>query len=176
MIKRVAITGPESTGKSWLAKRLAAYFNTVWVEEYAREYLVEKGANYKFEDVVNIAKGQQKKEQELLLKANKFLFCDTEPMVTKIWSEVVFNKYDKWIENEIANNPYDLYLLCYSDLPWEPDPLRENPYNRKELFELYLNELSTRGYNYWIVKGEGEARFESALEGMSRGLRSVQGL
>jgi len=163
MIKRIAITGPESTGKSWLSKRLADYFDTVWVEEYAREYLETNGADYHYEDIVKIAKGQKAREDALINKANKLLFSDTEPLVTKIWSEVVFNKCDPWIENEIATHPYDLYLLCYPDLPWEFDPLRENPDNRLELFELYLKELSTRGYNFKIVKGVGEERFEKAV-------------
>jgi NadR type nicotinamide-nucleotide adenylyltransferase len=162
MIRRIAITGPESTGKTWLSKKLAQYFNTVWVEEYAREYLQSNGQDYRFEDIVKIAEGQKKREEALLLKANKMLFSDTEPVVTKIWSEVVFGKCDRRIENEIINNPYDLYLLCYPDLPWEPDPLRENPDNRLELFELYRKELLKHKLNFKIVKGNGEKRFENA--------------
>jgi len=163
MVKRIAITGPESTGKSWLASRLAEEFNTIWVTEYAREYLEKNGADYGFDDILQIAKGQKRQEELLLEDANKFLFSDTDPIVTKIWSEVVFGKCDKWIENEIATHPYDLYLLCYPDLPWEPDPLRENPDNRLALFELYLEELSTRGYIFKIVKGVGEERLENAV-------------
>jgi len=163
MVKRIAITGPESTGKSWLASRLAEEFNTIWVTEYAREYLEKNGADYGFDDILQIAKGQKRQEELLLEDANKFLFSDTDPIVTKIWSEVVYNKCDPWIENEIATHPYDLYLICYPDLPWEPDPLRENPDNRLELFELYLEELSTKGYNFKIVKGVGEERLKNAV-------------
>ncbi len=163
MIERIAITGPESSGKSWLAKRLAEHFNTVWVEEYARTYLEKNGADYRFEDIAKIAAGQKEMERQSLRKANKILFCDTEPIVTKIWSSVVFGKVDDWIEKEIDTNPYGLYLLCFPDLPWEPDPLRENPDNRTELFELYLKELNTRGFNFKIVKGNGEQRFQNAL-------------
>ena len=164
MIKRIAITGPESTGKSWLSKRLADFFNTEWVEEFAREYLKINVADYHYEDIVKIAKGQKERENTAIKKANKLLFSDTEPIVTKIWSEVVFGKIDTWIEDEIKSNPYDLYLLCYPDLPWEPDPLRENPDNRIELFELFLKELSFRGYNFKIVKGVGEERFKNAVK------------
>ncbi len=164
MIRRVAITGPESTGKTWLAKKLAGYYNTVWVAEYAREYLQQNGSNYSYNDILEIAKGQKTREEQLLLQAKKVLFSDTDPLVTKIWSEVVFGKCDPWIENEIQNNPYDLYLLCYPDIPWEPDPLRENPDNRLGLFELYLKELSNRKLNYRIVEGEGEQRFQTALK------------
>jgi NadR type nicotinamide-nucleotide adenylyltransferase len=163
MIKRIAITGPESTGKSWLSKRLAEYFDTVWVEEYVREYLELNGVNYHYEDILRIAEGQKAREDMAINKANKLLFSDTEPIVTKIWSEVVYSKCDPWIENEIATHPYDLYLICYPDLPWEPDPLRENPDNRLELFELYLEELSTKGYNFKIVKGVGEERLKNAV-------------
>lgn len=175
MVKRVAITGPESTGKSWLAKKLAMHYHTVWVDEYAREYLKKNGADYCYEDIVKIARRQKQKEQQLLSKANKLIFCDTEPMVTKIWSEVVFGTVDKWIEQEIIANPYDLYLLCYPDLPWEPDPLRENPDNRTALFELYQQEFSSRGYNFRVVKGTGKERFNNALLFVNALMEDIRG-
>ena len=160
---RIAVTGPESTGKSWLAKKLAERFNTVWVPEYAREYLENRAGNYVFEDIVEIAKGQKREEEKMLSKANRLLFCDTEALVTKIWSEVVFGKVDTWILNELRNNPYDLYLLCYPDLPWEPDPLRENPDDRDKLFEIYKKELDNYNLNYKIISGVGEQRLDNAI-------------
>jgi NadR type nicotinamide-nucleotide adenylyltransferase len=172
MLKRVAITGPESTGKSWLAKKLAKHFNTVWVSEYAREYLEAKGPQYDFDDIAFIAKVQKEREESLANVATDVLFCDTEPLVTKIWSEVVFNKCNPWIENEINSNPYDLYLLCYPDIDWEPDILRENPDNRMELFELYVKELEAHGLNYTIIMGQGDKRFDNALNAVNRLLKT----
>ncbi|RLD91370.1 MAG: ATPase [Bacteroidetes bacterium] len=168
MLKRIAITGPESTGKSWLAKELAKHFNTVWVPEYAREYLEVNGPEYDFDDIVFIAKGQKEREESLANVATNLLFCDTEPLVTKIWSEVVFNKCDPWIEFEIKKYPYDLYLLCYPDIAWDPDILRENPDNRLELFELYVKEMKVRNLPYTVIRGQGKERLKYALNVVSR--------
>jgi NadR type nicotinamide-nucleotide adenylyltransferase len=162
-IIRVAVTGPESTGKTWLAKKLAEHFNTVWVPEFAREYLKKNGNNYNYNDILNISKGQKKLELQLLHKANGYIFSDTDPLVTKIWSEIVFGKCDLWIINEIKENPYDLYLLCYPDLLWEEDPLRENPNDRDKLFEIYKNEMENNNLNFNIVKGFGENRLKNAV-------------
>ncbi len=163
-ILRIALTGPESTGKSWLAKRLADYYHTVWVPEFAREYLEKKNGQYGFEDILQIAKGQKQSEKQLIAKANRLIFTDTESIVTKIWSEVVFGRCDPWIQEEIKNHPYDLYLLCYPDLPWEPDPLRENPDNREELFRLYKQELETRRLPFSIIRGMGQERLQKAIQ------------
>ncbi len=169
-VYKIAVTGPESTGKTKLSECLAGYFNTVWVPEYAREYLQKKGGNYDFGDIVKIAKGQKRREDEALRQASKFLICDTDPLVTKIWSEVVYGKVDPWIINEVENNPYDLYLLCYPDLPWEPDPLRENPDDRDKLFEIYYNELEKRNYNFKVIKGTGEERCKNAVSAVKNSL------
>jgi NadR type nicotinamide-nucleotide adenylyltransferase len=171
-IMRIAITGPESTGKSWLAEQLAGRFRTVWVPEFARAYLEGKGGHYDYEDIVRIARGQKALEQKLLPEANQYLFCDTDPLVTRVWSEVVYGKCDPWILKEIRENPYDVYLLCYPDLPWEPDPLRENPDDRDRLFELYKQTLEDEGLPYTVIKGAGNERLKNAvraIENMDRG-------
>ena len=162
-IYKIAVTGPESTGKTWLAKNLAKYYNTVWVPEYAREYLNKTGGKYHYEDILKIAKGQKKSEEKIAGKANRLLFTDTDLLVTKIWSHVVFNKVDPWIINELTKARYDFYLLCYPDLPWESDPLRENPDDRDKLFDLYKKELDSYGFNYGIVNGQGQLRLENAI-------------
>ena len=141
MLERIAITGPESTGKSELSIKLADHFSTIFVSEYSREYLRNRGANYTIEDVLNIAKGQLNAEERVAYKANKLLFCDTDMLVAKIWCNEVFNECPEWIENKVIEHKYDLYLLCYPDLEWESDPLRENPNNREYLYEQYLKEL-----------------------------------
>jgi NadR type nicotinamide-nucleotide adenylyltransferase len=160
---KIAITGPESTAKSALAKALAEYYNTRWVPEYSREYLSKISKEYTYDDILAIAKGQVNSEEKLLLKATKYLFCDTDMMVCKIWCEEKYGKCHPWIIEQLENPTYDLYLLCNTDIPWEPDPLRENPNDRDRLFELYHTELCERDYPFAIVEGIGGGRIDNAV-------------
>jgi NadR type nicotinamide-nucleotide adenylyltransferase len=164
MIRKIAITGPESTGKSMLAEQLAAHYQTVWVPEYAREYLEILGKPYVESDILQIARGQLSAESALLVPANRYLFCDTELLVTKIWSEVKYNRCNPWILETIEAHRYDLYLLCDIDLPWQYDPLREHPDQRQFLFDLYHNELKNRRYPFAVVRGTGPDRLENAIQ------------
>lgn len=171
MIRRIAITGPESTGKSILAHQLADHFETAWVPEFAREYIDQLGRPYKESDILTIAQGQLKmekeRERELIATTRsageQYLFCDTEGLVTKIWSDVKFGRCDPWILHQIETSPYDLYLLCYIDIPWEYDPQREHPEMREQLFTMYHNELLERNLNFRVVSGLGEDRLKNAI-------------
>jgi NadR type nicotinamide-nucleotide adenylyltransferase len=163
-LKKVAITGPESTGKSMLAQQLAAHFHTVFVPEYAREYIDKLGRPYEYGDILNIAKGQIENEISLYPKADKFIFCDTELIVTKIWSENAFKRSDEWIIQNIKEHPYDLYLLMDIDLPWEYDPQREHPHLREFFFNWYQNELKNYGFPFEIISGTGGSRLKNAIE------------
>ncbi len=162
MLKRIAITGPESTGKSKLAAWLAGHYQALWVPEYARQYLEKNGPDYTPEDIVAIARGQLANENAATENASRVLFCDTDLLVTKIWCEVVFGFCPEWIEKQFHAHRYDLYLLCYPDIPWEPDPLRENPNDRKELFGLYLKILEENNLPFRIIKELGLVRFKNA--------------
>ena len=163
MIKRVAITGPESSGKTELACYLADRFRDMWVPEFSREYLAEMGLSYRLSDIEAIARGQFQREEQMISKAKKYLFCDTDFTVTKIWSEVVFSRCPEWIDLRFNEDHYDLYLLCYPDLPWKPDPLRQNPDNRKDLFLLYQKALVSIGANFRQVDGVGDERTQKAI-------------
>ena len=163
MIKRIAITGPESTGKSKLAENLARYYKTVWVPEYAREYINGLSRPYYYDDILIIAKEQIRREEKMLGKANQFLFCDTELIVTKIWCEYKYGKCHDWILENIKNHKYDLYLLMDIDLPWKFDEQRENPNQRKQLFDLYLIELKNREFPFKIISGKSEKRLQNAI-------------
>ena len=163
-ILRVAVTGPESTGKSELAEALARQFNTVWVPEYSREYLEDIKRPYTYIDILAIARGQYEKEQKMLDEASRMIFCDTEFIVSKIWCDEKFGKCHPWIQEMINKAPYDLYLLCDTDLQWEADPLRENPYDRDRLLDLYKHELDSRNLPYALISGKGTARVEMAIE------------
>ena len=162
-IIRIAITGPESTGKSALAESLAAHYNTIWIPEYAREYLNKLDRPYNQDDILQIAKGQLESEKTNMSSANKFLFFDTELIVTKIWSDVKYGNCDKWILDNIDEQKFDLYLLCDIDLPWEFDILREHPEQREYLMKLYIDELIKRKLNYSVVSGIGGQRVNNAI-------------
>ncbi len=159
---RISVTGPESTGKSWLAQRLAENYNTKWVPEFARKYLQEINRPYNFDDILVIA--QKQFEQENLYSGNTgLLFCDTDFCVTSIWCKVKYGKCHPWITAQLEKDNYNLYLLCDIDLPWQYDPLREHPEMRKELFGMYQDLLEKHQFNYRIVGGNGEDRLQNAI-------------
>jgi len=161
---KVAITGPESTGKSMLAEQLANHFHTVFVPEFAREYINKLDRSYNYDDILKIAKGQLEKEVKLYSASNKIIFCDTELIVTKIWSDNAFKKCDSWITENIKNHKYDLYLLMDIDLPWEYDPQREHPHMREYFLNLYQHELSLRHLPFKIISGQHEVRLQNAVQ------------
>ncbi len=164
---RVVVTGPESVGKTVIAMQLSDYFDGLYVEEFARTYVEGLGRPYIFEDVVAIARKQLSKRAEMKLKTDQCIFFDTDLIVTKLWFDLVYNNCPKWLEEEIGVPFIDLYLLCYPDLPWIEDPVRENGGERRFfLFEKYKEELEKNGFSYYIVRGSGEERFESAMEGI----------
>ena len=163
-ILKIAVTGPESTGKSMLAEQLAGHYKTVWVPEYAREYINSLGRPYEQADILEIARGQVRSEEQLYGKAQRVMFCDTELIVTKIWSEVKYSHCDPLILQMMSEREYDLYLLCDVDLPWVDDPQREHPHLRAYLFGLYEKELNERHANYAVVSGIGRSRLENAIK------------
>lgn len=168
MIRRIAITGPESTGKSILAQQLADHYRTVWVPEYAREYIDRLNRPYEENDILEIARGQMEREEQAADKASELLFCDTELTVTRIWSEVKYNRCHPWIVRQIQMHTYPLYLLCDIDIPWESDPQREHPHLRKYLLGLYEQELNSRGVNFRMISGLGEGRLQCAVREVDR--------
>ncbi|MDA3943631.1 MAG: ATP-binding protein [Bacteroidetes bacterium] len=167
MIKRIAITGPESTGKSWLAERLAEHYNTSWVPEFARSYLEKTGQKYTPRDIEQIAKGQLELERNIISQAKAVLFTDTEMLVCKIWLDFVFGLKSNFIEKALEEQNYDLYLLCDIDIDWQPDPLREHPHKREELFVHYENLLIERGFPFVKVSGQGNIRLENAVNAVN---------
>ena len=124
-ITKIAIVGPESTGKSTLSHQLARYYNTVWVPEYAREYCEKLSQPCTWDDEINMFKGQLELENSLIQKANKLLICDTTFITVKVWSDYMFGKSPQEVLDEIPRHPYNLYLLMDIDLPWQEDPLRD---------------------------------------------------
>ncbi len=167
MLKRIAITGPESTGKSWLAAGLAARYREFRVTEQARDYLNQLGRSYDFNDILEIGRLQYREEERLAALAGEWLFCDTDFLVLRIWSLVKYGRSHPWIDTMVAQHTYHHYLLCKPDLPWEDDPLREHPHLREQLFGMYLHELDERGLPYSVVSGYGDARLMRAVNAIN---------
>jgi NadR type nicotinamide-nucleotide adenylyltransferase len=169
---RISITGPESTGKSWLAKQLAEYYETNWVPEYAREYLEFINRPYTYDDILIISQIQSENENSASEKSD-LLFCDTDFCVTSIWCIVKYGECHEWITEKLEQDNYDLYLLCDIDLPWQYDPLREHPEMRTELFEMYRKLLEEHHFNYRVVSGTGKERLQNAISVVDEYLRSI---
>ena len=167
-VKKVAVIGPECTGKSDLSAYLATYFKTEWVPEYARGYMNKLVRPYVQSDLTTIAHGQLRIEDEFARDSNNVLICDTNLYVIKVWSEFKFGSCSEEILNQIATRKYDLYLLTNIDIPWEDDPQREHPHQRQELYDIYLREMKNQPVPFIEIKGEREARQKMAVEGVER--------
>lgn len=168
-LKKIVVLGPESTGKSTLCDALSKHYQTIWCEEYAREYLSKNGTAYTYENLLTIAEGQIANEEDATKKATQenksHLIIDTDMYVMKVWCEYVFNNCHPYILDQISKRQYDAYLLCDIDLPWTADEMREYPDEqpRKELFALYKELLMNQNTPWGIVSGTGEARTKNAI-------------
>lgn len=194
MIKKVAVIGPESTGKSSLCEQLAVHYQTDWVPEYAREFLITHGKSYSYNDLLPIAQEQiaaeerglatlvkksallqkddpvQKNEWSASHKNTSLLFIDTELYVVKVWCEFVFEQCHTWILDQIPQRKYDLYLLCDTDLPWVRDELREYPdlKSRRELYHIYKDIMVNQPVPWVNISGNYEQRFQIAVTAVDR--------
>ncbi len=162
-MRRIVLTGPESTGKTILSQALAVHFNGISVPEYAREYIGKLKRPYTETDVLEIARVQIN-QYEKVTGSNGYVIFDTWLIITKVWLEVVFNSRVDWIDNAIRDYQVDLFLLCAPDIPWEPDPLRENGGEMREtLFGTYRNTIEQQGLSYRIIHGTGPERLNNAI-------------
>lgn len=168
---RVVLFGPESTGKTTLSRQLSEHYNAPWVPEFAREFLQSKYDATKevctYEDLISIAQGQMRLENDAVKKAAHtgagLVICDTDLLETSVYSAVYFDgKIDPVIQEAVANNTYDLYLLTYIDTPWEPDDLRDKPNERQEMFEVFESKLVENSLPFITLKGDKETRFDAA--------------
>ncbi len=166
---RIAITGPESTGKSVLTHQLAKHYNAVAVDEFARDYVANLGRPYTYDDILYIAQQQMLSEDNAAMEA-PFVFCDTELVVTKIWCEVKYQRCHPWILEELKKRRYDLVLICNTDIPWKDDPLREHPHMRKELMRMYFDQIHRTYFNVYEVSEVGSRRVENAIKAVDQTL------
>ncbi len=164
---KIVLFGPESTGKTTLSRQLAAHYNTLWVPEYMREYLQEKWNRERKicepEDMLPIAEGQMGLENEKTALADSLLFCDTNLLELKVYSEIYYGECDPVLEKFALRNKYDLYFLTYIDVPWEEDDLRDKPGEREPIFRYFENTLKKYRKPYVILKGNKEERFQEAI-------------
>jgi len=163
---KIALTGPESVGKSTLSKQLAEHFDGIFVSEFARDYVANLNRHYTYEDVEIIAAKQIEQYLDSIRtsnESNSYIFFDTYLIITKIWFKVVYQRYPEWLESAILTYKMDLYLLCYPDLPWIADGIRENEESRMQLYEAYEQELKHYGFMYRVIKGTENERLQNAI-------------
>jgi len=159
MAYKVGVIGPESTGKSVLARYLAKRYDGIYVPEYAREYVERKGStDVTFDELCAIARHQIDQLEHLTsnlspLTSNLYIF-DTELLVTKVWFDYAFGQVPEWLNEAIQRYPMDVYLLTYPDIPWIPDPARSNGSDaiRLELFHRYESEIQALDIPYYIIR------------------------
>ncbi len=178
---KIVLFGPESTGKTTLSELLARHYNTVWVKEFARNYLQEKWNNERktceHSDLIPIAIGQMELENKLARKADKILICDTDLLETKVYSEEYYGGFvDPELDKAALENNYDLYLLTYIDTPWEADDLRDRPEQREEMFNAFENSLKKYNRNYITLKGDVKTRLEKAIKAIDKILENKKNL
>ena len=159
--RRLSVFGPESTGKSTLARALAAELGTICVPEFARSYLESRGGVLDRDDLAVIRDGQAALEDSLARDANRVLVCDTDPLLTAVWSEAMFDA-----PLAVPPRAYDLTLLCDVDLAWVADPVRYLPGDRAPFFARCEAALRRAGRPYRIIRGQGEARLAAAREAL----------
>lgn len=169
-VKKIVVIGGESTGKSTLCEQLSEHYRTVWVPEYARQFLTNLKQPYEYEHLLQIAKGQIAAEDHLLPLARQFLFCDTDLHVIKIWSEHKFQRCAPFILHQIQRRHYDAYLITAPDFPWQDDPLREHPATemRSYFFKLYCEIIAETGKPFLILEGSEQQRLAGSIGFINR--------
>jgi len=165
-VRKIVVTGPESTGKTALSEALASQLNAVLIPEFARTYVESLNRSYEYVDLEIIARQQMEEEFRLAESCSGcMLIFDTWLIITKVWFDVVFGRVPEWIDHHISSSEIDLFLVCKPDLPWIADPVRENGGEmRQSLFERYCKEIEYYGFSYGVIEGFGEKRVQNALK------------
>lgn len=170
-VKKIAIVGPESTGKSTISAQLAEHYQTVWVPEFARGYCEQLSEPCTWQDEINMFYGQLRLEQDLIPLANKILICDTTFITVKIWSDHVFGKTPQEVLDALPEHSYDFYLLMNIDMRWQEDPLRDFPHLREHFMAVWHKELQSLNAKYQVISGTGEARLNAAIAAIDQFLQ-----
>jgi len=158
---KIAITGPESSGKTTLCESLSTHFKVDYIPEFARSFLEQRNGKYKQADLDEIAKGQL---NSIVTSSHSIQICDSDFSVVEIWSSYKYGNVSNLITDYVKKEVFDLHILCSPDIPWEEDPLRENPDNRDELFEMYLASLKNHNKHFIVVSGSHDTRMKKSLK------------
>ena len=162
---KVAVIGPESTGKTELCRKLAVHFHGEWVPELARDYVEQMEYHYTCGDVWRIARLQIEQEKKYERKTKPdYVFFDTDLIVTKVWLAYKYDFVPDFVNERLASRFFDFYMLCLPDIPWECDPVRENGENRDFFLNWYENEIIDMGTPFARIGGTGEDRLQNALQ------------
>jgi nicotinamide riboside kinase len=162
---KFAFLGPESTGKTTTALEVTKTLNGVIVPEISREFLADKGLDYSYDDILEIAKLQFAKEIEISdANPDKIIICDTELISMEVWLDFYGYEVPNWISTFIYQSSYEKYFLFDIDIPWISDGLRNNEKDREELFTLFKRKLNFYNKNWELVQGQGEERTLSVLQ------------
>ncbi len=157
----IVITGPESSGKTTLSKQLSERLGGTWVEEFSRTYVANIDRPYTLDDIAAIAEGQK---ANINATESEIIVSDTAFLVLKIWAHVRFGSVPESVKRYLQSVPVDLYVLCHPEIPWEYDPLRENPNDRERLFNLYKADLEEMQVPFIVVRGTEQERLEKVLQ------------
>lgn len=171
---KIVVFGPESTGKTTLAKQLAVHYNAAFVPEYARIYAEakqQKGEKLTSEDVLPIVKGQLRLECKA--SGNQLLICDTDILETVTYAHLYYPEFkSETLKKYLEKNTADFYFLTYIDTTWEADGIRDLPHKREEAFLEFQQTLKTYNQPHILLKGSIEERFQKAIEELDKLLKA----
>lgn len=176
--RRVVLTGPESTGKTWLAEQLATRLDTTWSPEFVREYAAAKGGTLDFGDHGPIARGQMAAEDDAVARAvvagAPVVLHDTDLVSTALYCEHYFGRAPAWIVDSARARRADLYLLLDVDVPWVTDGIRDRGDRRDELRALFEQWLTALEATWVLVSGGWEERLARAQREIERVVGGVE--
>ena len=163
-MKKVVLTGSESTGKTELARRLGAHYGVPVAEEFVRTYSRSRPGKIQFNDHGVIAKGQIASEDAAIARAGDLVILDTDLVSTVVYCEHYFGRCPEWIVEQARARAANLYLLMKSDIPWMPDGVRDRGDRRDEMHALFADKLASFGVRCVEIGGERDARFAAARQ------------
>ena len=163
---KIVVTGAECSGKSQLCAELAEITHSRWVPEYAREYLEKNGPDYSYQDFMKIVDGHRRRQAEALHINAELVFLDTDLINFQVWAERKFDKIPPALFSLKESTEGKIYFVCYPDLEWEDDPLRENRDFQLEIYQRHLDLIKEFKRPYAIIRGQGKDRLRRALDSL----------
>ncbi len=170
-MKVLVLTGPESSGKSWLSGEIQRRFGGVLVDEYVRHFIEEQGRDTVYDDIATIARGQIDREDAARATRPELLILDTHLLSNILWSKTLFEDCPAWIEQELLSRHYDLHLLLSPEgVEWISDGQRCQPRlaERQAFFAASRQWLEHHTQHYQVIEGDWQQRREQALTAVTQ--------